>query len=257
MLNRRLIIGTVSIVLSIILFWIFSTDFLVFVGLVKVPPLPSQDVSASVREQQQIITAAPAVAAFKETFLEVQYKSSIHLSEQAVIAMKLTQINRIEHYNVKGGTEYLDHTDTEDILSLTDPIHLVMTSKAFDFATGEGDRVILSDTKLPFTLRWSPIAKHPGDWTLILNLKDVNQGRRNIRPADSVEVTVNGETRSYRGNDDIPFPIAVWTDLGVPEIVYEWMKLIGTVMAALLGATAFWQFLQAFITRNKKGKSNP
>src|SRR5437867_865181 len=47
MLDRRLIIGTISIVLSIILFWIFSTDFLVFVGLVKVPPQPSQDVSAS------------------------------------------------------------------------------------------------------------------------------------------------------------------------------------------------------------------
>ena len=257
MLDRHLITGTISIVLAIMLFWLFSTDFLVFLGLVKVPPQPSHDVSASVHEQQQIITAAPNFSAIRETFLEVQYKTPIKLSEQAVIAATLKQIERGEHYNVQLGTGHLDHVDINDVSKLPDPIHIVMTSKAFDFAPGESDRTILKDTKLPFTLRWSPVAKHPGDWTLILNLKDINQGRLSIGRADLVEVTVNGATKSYRGNDDIPFPIAVWTDLGVPQAVYEWMKLIGTAMVALLGATAFWQFLQAVITRKKGGQSNP
>jgi hypothetical protein len=138
----------------------------------QVPSTTDQEVSLSATRE---LSTAARLSAFIRSTLDIEYTRTIRVDQAAKVVAVINQL--VFYLDKPNETISKDYVPVSKVETLQWPIHIVLTSEAFDFSQGDADRPVLKDTHLPFRLEWGPVPKKAGDWIITINLKDLNGGR--------------------------------------------------------------------------------
>jgi hypothetical protein len=203
------------------------------------------DVSA---ERQYKFAADNNAAGFLRTKLKIEYESPIRVDQSASVSAEIRQYYLLDRGPLPPNTSTRDtepRNTTNEEKALKWTVVLQLSSEAFKFEGADAERQVRANTPLPVTLNWNPTPKAAGNWKVALKLKDLNGtagsssafvNRKGVD--DIVEVNMNGKPLVFRGSDDIPINIEVWTEYGLPEIWVKWIGAAFALLTAFMAATA-------------------
>jgi hypothetical protein len=165
------------------------------------------------------------------TMLQIEYTDKIYETQSAQINVQVQQLDKLDNFkrtsHARGPKIYSDAAPRELPLLAT-PVQMSLESPDFDFGQDKNgkhgnDRYLTKGSPLPTKLTWSPTPRRSGQATLLLRLKNVR----------SASLVINGKPQKASGNDDLPLPINILTELGISRSVQD---LIAKVFAAVFGA---------------------
>jgi hypothetical protein len=161
------------------------------------------------------------------TWLKITYDQRIDTSVPEVVTAEVFQGKYPSLLYLQGRSVGYP----EPLSVLRNSVKMSLQSAAFDFGNDDGARFLPSGTKGTVQLRWNMVPRQAGQAALNLRLKDVH----------NANVVINGENKSFKGNDDIPLTVDVRTKYGLTPFLQGWMLWLATAISFVVSSFLTWK----------------
>lgn len=211
-----------------------------------------------------IVGVPRKVLIIRKTNINIEYQSPLDVSATADIKVELKQEEERRRVAGPGNlpTDYyspLNDTESKYFILTRLPFDIMLRMEGVGLEWTEQNIRVKSGTPLPFRDGWAPRAKDPGDYVLRFPLRDINraaESQSSVGVSDNVGVTVNGQTESRGGSDDVTLPLTFLKyDMSARTI--DWLNALWTVFLGLFGTAAFAKALKWFMDDRRKDKGRP
>jgi hypothetical protein len=222
--------------------------------------IPAHTIAARAEDERQLQTAS-FVVAFVTTSLDLQYESPIRKGSSAKVIAKINQ-KQVYRRDPSYPSDGSDIPEPIQFDALRWPIELKLTSAAFRFSSAEEGKKLSPGDHLPLVIVWAPIADSEGDSNFILHLTNYNGARSGsagfMHSADFLSININGTTRAFGVDDDVPLPISVYTVQGMPAWLWSDLTVGGAIVTFVFGSTLLLGWLSqlwAWVSGNPAKKA--
>jgi hypothetical protein len=222
--------------------------------------VPAHTITAKAEDDRQLQTAS-FVVAFLNTSLDLQYETPVRKGSSARVTATINQ-RQVYRRDPSYPSDGNDIPEPIQFDTLSWPIELKLTSAAFRFSSAEEERKPSPEAHLPLVIVWAPIADSEGDSNFILHLTNFNgarSGRGNfMNSSDFISININGTTRAFGVDDDVPLPISVYTVQGMPAWLWSDLTVGGAIVTFVFGSTlllGWFSRLWAWIAGNPAKKA--
>lgn len=160
---------------------------------------------------QTVVYAANNQRFNLRTLFRIDYEERVNLGSTLKITINITQEQRLVGSS----------GDWEQLRNLRWPVHIELESADFAWAAGKQERNFQSGAGLPLDQLFVPTALNEGQKIIALRLKNLADNRV---PATEPPVVVrrNGKVETYGENDDVPLPVEIRPETGIPLWMSAW-----------------------------------